>query len=194
MLRSGRLAAALLGAVLLTAVSAAGVTVALSRYVLGFAGLDARIPLFALVFILAVGVDYSIFVLRRYREERVTHDPVTAMRRATNATGGVVTSAGVVLAATFLVLAALPLVALTQLGIAVATGILLDTFVVRTVLMPALVMLLDRDRKDRDQKGRDRSGRDQTTRRSTNAATTSSGSAGAPIDVVSMSSSNPSSA
>jgi uncharacterized membrane protein YdfJ with MMPL/SSD domain len=101
------------------------------------------------------------------------------MRRATVATGGVVTSAGVVLAATFLVLAALPLVALTQLGIAVAAGILLDTFVVRTVLMPALVMMLDRD---------------QTTRRSTNAATTSSGSASAPIDVVSMSSNSPSSA
>ncbi|GAA4608656.1 MMPL family transporter [Actinoplanes octamycinicus] len=144
LLRRVRLAAALLAAVLLTAVAAAGVTVAAGRYAFGFAGLDARIPLFALVFVLAVGVDYSIFVLSRYREEARTHDPVTAMRRATGATGGVVTSAGVVLAATFLVLAALPLVALTQLGLAVATGILLDTFVVRTVLMPALVILLSR--------------------------------------------------
>ncbi|MEV0900436.1 MMPL family transporter [Actinoplanes sp. NPDC049802] len=144
MLRSVRLTAGLLGAVLLTALSAAGITVAAGRYVFDFAGLDARIPLFALVFVIAVGVDYSIFLLQRYREEKREHDPVTAMRRATAATGGVVTSAGVVLAATFLVLTTLPLVALTQLGLAVAAGILLDTFVVRTVLMPALVIRMDR--------------------------------------------------
>jgi RND superfamily putative drug exporter len=144
MLRSVRLTAGLLGAVALTAASAAGVTVIASRYVLDFTGVDTRIPLFAFVFVVAIGVDYSIFLLQRYREERRRNDTVSGMRRAMISTGSVVTSAGLVLAATFLVLAVLPLVPLVQLGIAVAAGILLDTLVVRTVLMPALVVLLDR--------------------------------------------------
>lgn len=144
--RSWRLAGCLLAAVALTAVSAAGVATAISRYVLDFDGIEPRIPLYAFVFVVAVGVDYSIFVLQRYREERVIHGPAVSLRRAMTSTGAVVTSAGVVLAATFLVLAVLPLVPLAQMGIAVAAGILLDTFVVRTVLMPALLILIDRPR------------------------------------------------
>ncbi|AXE83356.1 MMPL family transporter [Streptomyces sp. Go-475] len=142
-LRSWKIAGLLLATVTLTSLSAAGLTFALSRYVFGFGGIEPRIPLFAFVFVVAVGVDYSIFLLHRYREERRRHACSTSLHRAMASTGTVITSAGVVLAATFLVLAVLPLVPLTQMGMAVAIGILLDTFVVRPVLMPALLTLLD---------------------------------------------------
>ena len=105
----------------------------------GFAVADpGPFPLFAFVFLLAPGIDDNIFLMTRVREESVQFGTRPGILRGLAVTGGVITSAGVVLAATFTVLGVLPLVFLAELGFAVAFGVLLDTFVVRTVLVPAL--------------------------------------------------------
>lgn len=110
--------------------------------VFDFGALDAGAPLLAFLFLVALGVDYNIFLLTRTLEELPGHGTRAGILRALAATGGVITSAGIVLAAVFLVLGVLPLVVLAQLGIIVCIGVLLDTLVVRTVLVPALVLLL----------------------------------------------------
>jgi putative drug exporter of the RND superfamily len=92
------------------------------------------------VFLVTLGVDYNIFLMTRIREETSRHDTTKATQRGLTATGGVITSAGVVLGATFLVLGVLPLIELLQLGIIVAFGVLLETTIVRSVVLPALVM------------------------------------------------------
>ena len=104
----------------------------------GFAHTDAGFPLFAFVFLVALGIDYNIFLMTRVREETVNFGTRRGSLIALSSTGGVITSAGVVLAATFLVLGSLPLVFLAQLGVAVALGVLLDTLIVRSVLVTAL--------------------------------------------------------
>jgi len=103
-----------------------------------FPGEDPSYALYAFIFLVALGVDYSIFLMARVREEAQQLPTREAMLKALAVTGGVITSAGIVLAGTFLVLAVLPLVALTQLGITVAVGVLLDTLIVRSILVPAL--------------------------------------------------------
>ena len=103
-----------------------------------FPGEDPSYPLFAFIFLVALGIDYNIFLMARVREEAHAMPTKEAMLKGLAVTGGVITSAGVVLAGTFSVLAVLPLVALTQIGITVALGVLLDTFVVRSILVPAL--------------------------------------------------------
>jgi RND superfamily putative drug exporter len=105
-----------------------------------FPGEDPSYALYAFIFLVALGVDYSIFLMARVREEAERLPTAEAMLRGLAVTGGVITSAGVVLAGTFLVLAVLPLVALTQLGVTVAVGVLLDTLVVRSILVPALTL------------------------------------------------------
>ena len=96
--------------------------------------------LFAFVFLVALGIDYNIFLMARVREETLKHGTREGMLRGLAVTGGVITSAGIVLAGTFSVLAVLPLVFLTQMGFTVAFGVLLDTFLVRSVLVPALTL------------------------------------------------------
>jgi len=107
-----------------------------------FPGEDPSYPLYAFIFLVALGVDYNIFLMARVREEARTTATPEAMVKGLSLTGGVITSAGVVLAGTFSVLAVLPLVALTQLGITVAFGVLLDALVVRSILVPALTFEL----------------------------------------------------
>ncbi|WP_155371269.1 MMPL family transporter [Catellatospora vulcania] len=113
-----------------------------------FAALDipalaSNVPLLAFLFLVALGVDYNIFLVSRAREETAAHgDTRTGMLRALTATGGVITSAGVLLAAVFTVLGVLPVIVLTQLGIIVGVGVLLDTLLVRTLVVPAVAMLL----------------------------------------------------
>jgi RND superfamily putative drug exporter len=104
----------------------------------GFAHTDPGFPLFAFVFLVALGIDYNIFLMTRVREETAQHGTRRGSLIALSSTGGVITSAGLVLAATFLVLASLPLVFLAQLGVAVALGVLLDTMIVRSVLVTAI--------------------------------------------------------
>ena len=107
-------------------------------HVFGFAGADQSFPLFAFVFLVALGIDYNIFLMTRVREETLQFGARKGVLRGLAVTGGVITSAGVVLAATFTVLGVLPLVFLAELGFAVAFGVLLDTLIVRTILVPAL--------------------------------------------------------
>jgi RND superfamily putative drug exporter len=104
----------------------------------GFAHTDPGFPLFTFVFLVALGIDYNIFLMTRVREETINHDTRKGALIALSSTGGVITSAGAVLAATFLVLGSLPLVFLAELGTAVALGVLLDTMIVRSVLVTAL--------------------------------------------------------
>lgn len=103
-----------------------------------FKGVDGSFPLFAFVFLVALGIDYNIFLMTRIREEAIKLGTSAGVTKGVTVTGGVITSAGVVLAATFGVLATLPLVFLVELGFAVALGVLLDTIVVRSLLVPAL--------------------------------------------------------
>ncbi len=104
----------------------------------GFPGEDASFPLFTFVFLVALGIDYNIFLMTRVREESLKLGTRPGLLRGLAVTGGVITSAGVVLAATFLVLGVLPLVVLQQIGFAVAAGVLIDTLIVRSLLVPAL--------------------------------------------------------
>ncbi|TCJ32267.1 MMPL family transporter [Parafrankia sp. BMG5.11] len=110
--------------------------------VLGFAGLEPSVPLIGFLFLVALGVDYNIFLMTRVREEAARHGTVDGTKRGLAVTGGVITSAGVVLAATFAVLATLPLVMLVEIGILVAVGVLIDTLLVRSIVVPALTMSL----------------------------------------------------
>ncbi len=109
---------------------------------LGFEALDVGVPLLAFLFLVALGVDYNIFLVTRAREEADGRGTREGMLRALAATGGVITSAGILLAAVFAVLGVLPLVVLAQLGVVICIGVLLDTLVVRTLLVPALALLL----------------------------------------------------
>ena len=110
--------------------------------VLGFSALDDSAPLFAFVFLVALGVDYNIFLVTRAREESRQHGSRQGMLRGLAATGGVITSAGILLAAVFAVLGVLPLVVLAQIGVIICVGVLLDTLVVRTLLVPAIAVVL----------------------------------------------------
>lgn len=132
----------LLAATVLGALAALGMGGWASMHVFGFPALDNSTPLFAFLFLAALGVDYTIFLVTRAREEAAQHGARAGMIRAVAATGGVITSAGIVLAAVFCVLGVLPLTVLTQLGIIVGLGILLDTFVVRTLVIPASFALI----------------------------------------------------
>ena len=118
--------------------TALGVSALMFNHVLDFPGADPAVPLFAFVFLVALGVDYSIFLMTRAREEAAMHGPKDGVLRALQVTGGVITSAGIVLATTFAALAVIPILFLAQIAFIVAFGVLLDTLVVRTLLVPAL--------------------------------------------------------
>jgi len=132
----------LIATVVLSFAAALGGSLVLFDLFADFPGDDPSYPLFAFIFLVALGVDYNIFLMARVREEALVRPTREAMRHGLAVTGGVITSAGIVLAGTFSVLAVLPLVALTQIGITVAFGVLLDTFVVRSILVPALTFEL----------------------------------------------------
>ncbi|OBF22659.1 hypothetical protein A5725_10490 [Mycobacterium kubicae] len=142
LLRSALAPPMLLLATILGALAALGLGGWVSMHAFGFPALDNSTPLFAFLFLAALGVDYTIFLVTRAREESVRGDTRSGMIRAVSATGGVITSAGVVLASVFGVLGVLPLIVMTQLGIIVGLGVLLDTFVVRTLVIPALFALV----------------------------------------------------
>jgi len=128
----------LIATVVLSYGAAVGLSALIFHYVFDFAGADASLPLFVFVFLVALGIDYNIFLMTRVREETQHRGTRDGAQVALAATGGVITSAGVVLAATFLVLATMPLVAFAEIGVAVALGVMLDTLVVRSVLVTAL--------------------------------------------------------
>ncbi|MFB2580094.1 MMPL family transporter [Herbiconiux sp. P15] len=131
----------LIASVLATFFASLGASNVIFQNLMGFPAFDSNVILFAFLFLVALGVDYNIFLTTRAREETVKHGTRAGMVRALSSTGGVITSAGILLAAVFAVLGVLPVVALTQIGVIVCIGVLLDTLVVRTVLVPALVFL-----------------------------------------------------
>jgi RND superfamily putative drug exporter len=129
----------LVATVVLSLLAALGVGAIVFDVIFGFPGSDPSLPLFAFIFLVALGVDYNIFLMARVREETLEHGTEEGMLRGLAVTGGVITSAGIVLAGTFAVLGVLPLTFLTQIGFVIAFGVLLDTFIVRSILVPALV-------------------------------------------------------
>jgi RND superfamily putative drug exporter len=133
----------LIGTVVLSFAAALGVSSVAFTHVLGFAGEDTSFPLFVFVFLVALGIDYNIFLMTRIREESATAGTRQGVLTGLGATGGVITSAGLVLAGTFAVLGTLPVVGFAEIGFAVAFGVLLDTFVVRSVLVSAITLDLD---------------------------------------------------
>jgi RND superfamily putative drug exporter len=139
LLRSILSAALLLGTVVLSYFATLGVCALFFNHVFGFEGGDTSFPLFAFIFLVALGIDYNIFLMTRVREESIKLGTRKGVIKGLTVTGAVITSAGIVLAATFAVLGLIPLVPLAQLGFAVAFGVLLDTIIVRSILVPALV-------------------------------------------------------
>ncbi|MCI4062091.1 MMPL family transporter [Micromonospora sp. R77] len=128
----------LIATVVLSFLATLGLCALIFKYLLDFPGVDQSFPLFAFVFLVALGIDYNIFLMSRVREESVKRGTRAGVLAGLAVTGGVITSAGIVLAATFSALAVLPLVVLVELGVAVAVGVLLDTIIVRSLLVPAL--------------------------------------------------------
>ncbi|MDQ0095261.1 RND superfamily putative drug exporter [Paeniglutamicibacter psychrophenolicus] len=129
----------LVATTLLSYGTAMGVSAWVFNGIFNFVGADPSVPLFGFVFLVALGVDYNIFLMTRVREESLEHGTRAGVLRGLAVTGGVITSAGVVLAATFAALGIIPIMFLLQLGFIVAFGVLLDTLVVRSLLVPALV-------------------------------------------------------
>jgi RND superfamily putative drug exporter len=144
LLRSVAAPLILLVTVVVSFAAAIGISALTFRHVFGFEGADSSFPLFAFVFLVALGIDYNIFLMTRVREEALQHGTRQGALIGLAATGGVITSAGFVLAGTFTALATLPIVFLAELGFVVAVGVLLDTIVVRSVLVTALNLDLGR--------------------------------------------------
>jgi RND superfamily putative drug exporter len=139
LLRSVLAPVLLIATVVISFLAALGVGAIVFDLVFDFPGSDTSLPLFAFIFLVALGVDYNIFLMARVREEALKHGTREGMLRGVAVTGGVITSAGIVLAGTFAVLGVLPITFLTQIGFVVAFGVLLDTFIVRSIIVPALV-------------------------------------------------------
>ncbi|WP_172457846.1 efflux RND transporter permease subunit [Pseudonocardia sp. N23] len=148
----------LIATVVLSFAATLGIGALVFNHVLDLPGADPSVPLFAFVFLVALGVDYNIFLMSRVREETRQFGTRVGVVRGLRVTGGVITSAGVVLAATFAALAVLPILFLVQIAFLVAVGVLVDTLLVRSVLVPALTLdvgsrvwwpsALDRARRD----------------------------------------------
>uniref|UniRef100_A0A942SYK0 MMPL family transporter n=1 Tax=Neobacillus citreus TaxID=2833578 RepID=A0A942SYK0_9BACI len=134
----------LIGSVIVSFAAALGVGALVFDHVFHFPGADPAVPLYSFVFLVALGVDYNIFLMTRVREEALHHGPREGVLRGLAVTGGVITSAGVVLAATFAALGVIPILFLVQIAFVVAFGVLLDTIVVRSLLVPALTIDLGR--------------------------------------------------
>ena len=134
----------LIGSVIVSFAAALGVGALVFDHVFHFPGADPAVPLYSFVFLVALGVDYNIFLMTRVREESLRSGPREGVLRGLGVTGGVITSAGVVLAATFAALGVIPILFLVQIAFVVAFGVLLDTVVVRSLLVPAIVHDLGR--------------------------------------------------
>lgn len=124
--------------------TAMGVAAVIFNHILRFPGADPAVPLYSFVFLVALGIDYNIFLMTRVREESKQHGTHEGIIRGLAVTGTVITSAGIVLAATFAALAVIPILFLAQLAFIVSFGVLLDTFIVRTLLVPALALDIGR--------------------------------------------------
>lgn len=137
----------MMGTILLSYASALGLGILLVDLFFGYDAISTRVPVYAFVFLVALGVDYNIMLMSRFKEERKKHSLKDAVQISVSRTGSVITSAGLILAATFAVLMTQPIAELFVFGFIVALGILMDAFIVRGILLPALIMLFEKDDK-----------------------------------------------
>ncbi|MGM9946312.1 MAG: MMPL family transporter [Lysinibacillus sp.] len=140
--RSFLIAFVILGSILTSFFATMGITVFTFQTLLGYEGISYRIPLYTFIFLVALGVDYSIMMVSRIKEEQQTHSFKEAVQRGLAKTGGVISSAGLILAATFTILITQPVAELRVFGYAVAVGIIIDTFLIRPIVIPALLVKL----------------------------------------------------
>ncbi len=152
MTRSMKLPIYMMGTILVSFLAALGLGIFLSDLLFGIDTVSNRVPLYAFVFLVALGIDYNIMLISRLMEERRKHPVKKAVEISVSATGGVISSAGIILAATFAVLMTQPIQLLFVFGFIVAVGILLDTFLIRGVLMPALLVLFEKEKPSRQEK------------------------------------------
>jgi len=137
----------MMGTILISFLAALGLGMFLSSLFFDISTISDRVPLYAFVFLVALGIDYNIMLISRFQEEQKRHSVKEAVEIAVASTGGVISSAGVILAATFAVLMTQPIQLLFVFGFIVAVGILLDTFLIRGILLPGLIILLEKDKK-----------------------------------------------
>ncbi|MFY9488483.1 MAG: MMPL family transporter [Solirubrobacterales bacterium] len=139
LLRSVAMPLLLMATVIASFFASLGASLWVFEHIFNFPGIDPGLPLYVFIFLVALGVDYNIFLMARAREETIEQGSHEGMMRALVVTGGVITSAGLVLAGTFAILGTLPLIFFTEIGFAVAFGVLFDALLVRSILVPALV-------------------------------------------------------
>jgi RND superfamily putative drug exporter len=139
LLRSILSAVILIGSVILSYLATLGISALVFNHIFNFPGADPSVPLFGFIFLVALGVDYNIFLMTRVREEARHTTTRKAIIRALQVTGGVITSAGVVLAATFAALGVIPILYLAQIAFIVSFGVLLDTIIVRSLLLSSVI-------------------------------------------------------
>ncbi len=137
----------MMATILLSYVSALGLGIFLVDVFFGYEAVSTRVPVYAFIFLVALGIDYNIILVSRFMEERKTHRVKDALEIAIRNTGGVISSAGIILAATFAALTTMPIADLFVFGFIVAVGILIDTFLVRGMLLPALILLFEKDKQ-----------------------------------------------
>jgi len=137
----------MMGTILLSFLAALGLGMFLTNIFFDISTISDRVPLYSFVFLVALGVDYNIILISRYQEERRKHSVKEAVEIAVANTGGVISSAGLILAATFSVLMTQPVELLSTFGFIVAIGILLDTFLIRGILLPGLIVLFEKDKE-----------------------------------------------
>jgi len=145
--RSIKMPIYMMATILLSYVSALGLGIFLVDFLFGFDALSTRVPVYAFIFLVALGIDYNIILVSRFIEERKIHRVKDALEIAIRNTGGVISSAGIILAATFAALTTMPIADLFVFGFIVAIGILLDTFLVRGMLLPALILFFEKDKQ-----------------------------------------------
>lgn len=148
--RSIKMPIYMMATILLSYVSALGLGIFLVDLLFGYDALSTRVPVYAFIFLVALGIDYNIILASRFLEEKKTHVVKEALEIALRNTGGVISSAGLILAATFAALTTMPIADLFVFGFIVALGILIDTFLVRGMLLPALILLFEKDKQTSD--------------------------------------------
>ncbi|WP_404332484.1 MMPL family transporter [Mesobacillus maritimus] len=136
----------MMGTILVSFLAALGLGMFLSNLFFGIDTISNRVPLYSFVFLVALGIDYNIMLISRFQEERKKHSVKESVEIAVANTGGVISSAGLILAATFAVLMTQPIQLLFVFGFIVAVGILLDTFLIRGILLPGLIMLFEKEK------------------------------------------------
>ncbi len=140
------MSAYMMATILISFVSALGIGIFLIDVLFGYDAVSTRVPVYSFIFLVALGIDYNIILVSRFLEERKARKAKEALEIAIRNTGGVISSAGLVLAATFAALMTMPIADLFVFGFIVAIGILMDTFLVRGMLLPAVILLFEKDK------------------------------------------------